>query len=189
MADQRLLLIEDVDDLGRSGDVVRVKPGYARNYLLPRGFGVIASKNALRMQERLQEERQKRAEEDRKEAEKLAELINGTTVSTEVKVDQEGHMYGSVTAVDVCNLVNEEKGCELEKRNIVLAHPIKEVGIYELELRLKEDVPCGITLKVIPEGGELPEPKAEEPEAEAEAEAPAEAADEAPAEEAESSED
>src|SRR5262245_8691147 len=94
----KLLLIEDVEDLGRSGDVVSVKPGYARNFLLPRGHAVRADQHALRMQTRLQEERQKRAILEKQEAEKTAAALEGVTLSTIVKVDHEGHMYGSVSA-------------------------------------------------------------------------------------------
>src|SRR5689334_17894347 len=96
----KLLLMKDVEELGRSGDVVSVKPGYARNYLLPQGFAVLADKKALKMQARLQEERRKKAVEDKKEAEELAQAIDGVTLTTIVKVDHEGHMYGSVSAHD-----------------------------------------------------------------------------------------
>src|SRR5579872_4257004 len=104
----QLLLVEDVDDLGRSGEIVKVKPGYARNFLLPRKFAVIADKGTLRMQARLQEERAKRAEVDKKEAEELALTINGKEVSILVKVDPEGHMYGSVSAHDIAHLFEKE---------------------------------------------------------------------------------
>lgn len=171
MADQKLLLLKDVDDLGRKGDVVKVRAGYARNFLLPRQLGVHASSHALRLQERLQEERRKQAEEDRKESEQLAMSLTGVILSTEVKVDPEGHMYGSVSATDICRLIQEEKQLELDKKSIVLPHPIKKTGVHELNLRLKEGVEATVTLKVIPEGGELP---LESSEAEESTEAPAE---------------
>ena len=142
-----LLLIEDVDDLGRSGDVVTVKPGYARNFLLPQKKAVVADKFTLRMQARLQEERAKRAAVDRKDAEVLAERISAKVMEITVKVDPEGHMYGSVSALDIVHLF-EEEGISLEKKSVLLAHPIKSLGRHQVSLRLKEGVPASFTLQV-----------------------------------------
>lgn len=149
-----LLLIDDVEDLGRSGDVVKVKSGYARNYLLPKGLGVMADKNALRMQARLQEERLKKAAEDRAEAETLAKNIEGATLTSIVKVDAEGHMYGSVSQLDIVHLMEDQKKVVIEKKNVLLKHPIKVTGIHQIQLRLKEGVETSFILKVISEEGE-----------------------------------
>jgi large subunit ribosomal protein L9 len=143
----QLLLIEDVDDLGRSGDLVSVKPGYARNFLLPQKKAVVADKFTLRMQARLKEERAKRALIDKKDAEILAERIGVMELEITVKVDPEGHMYGSVSAIDIVKLF-ENEGIELEKRNVVLPHPIKEIGDHKVQLKLKEGVPAAFSLKV-----------------------------------------
>jgi large subunit ribosomal protein L9 len=147
----KLLLIEDVENIGRSGDIVKVKPGFARNYLLPQGFAVVADNRALRMQARLQEERLKKAVEDKKESESLAEHMKGMTITKTVKVDHEGHMYGSVTAIEIVHQVKDEHGIELEKRFVQLKHPIKEVGVFTIPLKLKEGVQAELTLKVVPE--------------------------------------
>lgn len=144
----QLLLIEDVDDLGRSGDVVSVKPGYARNFLVPQKKAVVADKFTLRLQARLKEERAKRAEIDKKDAEFLAERISGTVLEITVKVDPEGHMYGSVTTTDIARLFQENQGIIIEKRNVLLAHPIKAIGDHTINLRLKEGVPASFTLTV-----------------------------------------
>jgi len=143
----QLLLIEDVDDLGRSGDIVSVKPGYSRNFLLPQKKAVIADKYTLRLQAKLKEERAKLAEVDRKEAEEMAQKIEGMVLSIEVKVDPDGHMYGSVSALDIARLF-EQEGFKIERRNVVLAHPIKTLGIHPVSLKLKEGVPAHATLKV-----------------------------------------
>ncbi len=149
MANQ-LLLIKDVEDLGRSGDLVKVRPGYARNFLLPQQKAVIADKRTLRMQARLKEERAKQAEIDKKDAEILAQKINGMELTITVKVDPEGHMYGSVGAVDITRLF-EEKGYTLEKRNVVLPQPIKALGVHNISLKLKEGVPAACTLTIVAE--------------------------------------
>jgi large subunit ribosomal protein L9 len=144
---QQLLLIEDVDDLGRSGDVVTVKPGYARNFLIPQKKAVVMSKLALRMRARLVEERKKQAAVDFAEAEALASRLSSLSFGIEVKVDPEGKLYGSVTAVDVVKIL-EKEGVEIEKRSVVLAHPIKELGDHTIKLKLKEGVLASFVLSI-----------------------------------------
>lgn len=159
---QNLLLIEDVDGLGRSGDVVSVKPGYARNFILPQKKGVVAKAHTLRMQERLREERAKQAAVDKKDAEELAKRLEGTTVTIEVKVDPEGNLYGSVSTADISHLL-EKQGYAMDKKFIQLAKPIKELGTFPISLKLKEGVPVTINLVVMGEGGIMAkkkEPKA-----------------------------
>lgn len=151
----KLLLIEDVDDLGRSGDIVSVKEGYARNFLLPKKFGIFADKNALRRQAELQEARRKKAVADKAESDELAKALEVLVLSAEVKVDPEGHMYGSVTHQDILKLLHEQHGIELEKKFIVQKQPIKQTGTHRIELKLKEGVPAFFTLKINPEGVDL----------------------------------
>ncbi len=153
-----LLLIEDVEDLGRSGDVVKVKPGFARNFLLPRGLAVSADKNALRMQERLKEERKKKAAEDKIEAESLGKEIEVITLTAIVKVDQDGHMYGSVSALDIVHLLKDQKNIELDKRSVILKHPIKTTGTHKIDLKLKEGITSSLSLNVMSEEGTGQEP-------------------------------
>jgi large subunit ribosomal protein L9 len=149
----KLLLIEDVETLGRSGEIVSVKPGYARNFLLPQGLAVIANKQALRQQERLKEERQKKAIADREESEGIAAQIEGITLTTVVKVDHEGHMYGSVTAHEIVHLLQEQNNIHLDKKNIQLKHPIKTTGVHSIPVKLNEGVTAAFNLKVMSEEG------------------------------------
>ncbi len=147
----KLLLIEDVETLGRSGEIVSVRPGYARNYLLPHRFAVVADKQALRQQERLKEERQKQALIDRQESEEMAAHLEGVALVTVVKVDHEGHMYGSVTANEIVHLLQEQRQIELEKKSIQLKHPIKTTGAHTISVKLKEDITTSFSLKVMSE--------------------------------------
>ncbi len=117
---QQLLLLQDVVKLGRKGDVVTAKPGFIRNFLLPKQKAVIASKGTLRMRERLQEERAVQAVSDKEESVKLAGVINGKSLSVEVKIDGAGHLYGSVSAGDIVRILSEE-GVDIEKQHVVLA--------------------------------------------------------------------
>ncbi len=147
----QLLLLEDVEDLGRSGDLVKVKPGYARNFLLPQKKAVVADTFTLRLQVKLQEERLKQAAADKVESESLAKRLDGLVLSIEVKVDPDGHMYGSVAAHDIVSLC-EKENIKLEKRHVVLPHPIKTLGAHPVTFKLKEGIPAKITLHVIKEG-------------------------------------
>ena len=147
---QKILLLEDVENVGRKGEVAAVKPGYAFNYLIPQGFALVANRTALRRQAKLQEERRIRAEQERKESLELASRLEGETVEIEVKVDHEGHMYGSVSALDIIRHVKLKTGIDLEKKMIPLKHPIKEVGIFDLGIRFKEEVTAQIHVKIYP---------------------------------------
>lgn len=148
---QQLLLLEDVEALGKKGEIVSAKPGYVRNFLLPQGLAIIASPNTLRKQERLREERAKQAVVDRKESEELAMQIEGVSLEIRVKVDPEGHMYGSVSAADIAHLF-QEKGLPVEKKFVQLTKPIKETGVHKIALKLKEGVSLSCNLQIIPEG-------------------------------------
>lgn len=145
-----LLLVKDVEDLGRSGEVVSVKAGYARNFLVPSELAVIAGEHTLRMQKQLQQERALRAVQDSKEAEELAKLIEKLTLETHVKVDPEGKMYGSVSAQDIVLLL-EEHGIKLDRKNVQLKASIKDTGSYTINFKLKENVPANCKLEIIPE--------------------------------------
>lgn len=171
-----LLLTEDVDALGRKGEIVKVKPGYARNFLLPRKMAFMATKNALRRQAALQEERAKQAVIDKKDSEALALKLKEINLETTVKVDPQGHMYGSVSALDLHKMLESEHGIVLGKRDILLKHPLKKVGTYTVNVRLKEDVEATFGIKINGEGYVEPEP------------VPQPVAEEAPKEEAPSEE-
>jgi|ERR1700722_10114651 len=158
---QQLLLLEDVDGLGRSGDVVTAKPGFIRNFLLPQKKAVTADKRTLKMQIRLKEEREKRAVIDRDEAEKFAAKMQGLIITSEVKVDPEGKMYGSVTTHDISRLM-QERGYAVERKNVLIPHPLKTLGAHTVNIKLKEGVLATFTLEIQPEGGPLPLKKPEE---------------------------
>ncbi len=148
---QQLLLLQDVDALGKKGEIVSAKPGYVRNFLLPKGFAIIATPHTLRKAERLKQERAEQAIIDRKESEELAIQIEGTSLETHVKVDPEGHMYGSVSALDIAKLF-QEKGLPIERKSIQVTKPIKETGKHKILIKLKEEVMATCELFIIPEG-------------------------------------
>lgn len=143
----QLLLLDDVDNVGRSGDLVAVRPGFARNFLLPQKKAVVADKYTLKLQAKLKEERAKKAEVDKKDALLIAERIAPMELTMVVKVDPDGHMYGSVAAVDIVKLLEGEK-IHIERRNVALQQPIKDLGVHTIQLKLKEGIPASFRLKL-----------------------------------------
>ena len=152
---QQYLLIEDVEDVGRSGELISAKPGFARNYLFPQSKAILASEHTLRMQTKLQAERAEKAAVERKEAEALSAKFQGMVLTISVKVDPEGNMYGSVGASDIIELFAKE-GIQIERRNVGMNKPIKQVGDHQLTLKLKEGVTCGYTLHIVGELAQRP---------------------------------
>ncbi|MBI3508159.1 MAG: 50S ribosomal protein L9 [Chlamydiia bacterium] len=148
---QQLLLLQDVEALGKKGEIVSARPGYIRNFLLPQGLAVIASPHTLRAQEKLRTERAKQAVIDKQESELLAQKMVGIVLEIRVKVDPEGHMYGSVSASDVVQLF-KERDLPIERKNVQLTRPLKVTGVHDLSLRLKEGVTVQCKLHIIPEG-------------------------------------
>ncbi len=158
----QLLLLEDIQNVGRKGDLVKVKPGYARNFLLPQRKALVADKSVVKIQARLKEERAKQSIIDKKASEEVAEKLKHLVITHEVKVDSDGHMYGSVTAKNIVEFLAEEK-IEIERRMVSIEHSIKQLGTHTINLKLKEGVEARFNLKVIPEGGVEIQPKVEAP--------------------------
>ncbi|OGN61826.1 MAG: 50S ribosomal protein L9 [Chlamydiae bacterium RIFCSPHIGHO2_12_FULL_27_8] len=147
---QKLLLIKDVEDLGKSGEVVAVKAGFARNFLIPNQFAEYANRNVLRKQQKLQEERKIISSQLREESLKLKEELEKLSLSIKVKVDPDGKMYGSVFHPEILDLL-EKENVSLTKRNIALRKPIKEIGEFEIPIKLKEEVNATLKLKIVPD--------------------------------------
>ena len=147
-----VVLKEDIDNLGHMGDVVKVKDGYARNYLLPRGLVVLADKKNLKALEHEQRMIAQRRERLTKEAHGISETLSRVSLKFAVKVGEEGRLFGSVTNMDIEKAL-KEKGFEVERRRIVLQDPIKQVGDYEVPIRLRPEVMPRIKVRVVSEDG------------------------------------
>ncbi|MYG81734.1 MAG: 50S ribosomal protein L9 [Gemmatimonadetes bacterium] len=141
----RLILREAVEHLGGPGDLVRVKPGYARNYLIPQGLAYRATEANVR---RIEEERRIREEQARRaylEANRQASRLEGVTLHFTARASEEGTLFGSVTARDILERAEEaELGFELDKRSIELDEPIKSLGEHVVQVRL----PAGVETEV-----------------------------------------
>ena len=142
-----LVLLERVESLGRMGDVVTVKPGYARNYLLPQGKALRATKDNLRSFEARRADLEARNIERRNQAEGVAEDMRGLSVMVIRRASEMGHLYGSVTVRDIAEAA-EEAGVFVDRRQIRLARPIKELGLHEVTVQLHPEVTVSITANI-----------------------------------------
>jgi large subunit ribosomal protein L9 len=172
-----VLLKEDVDNLGNRGQVVRVRSGYGRNYLLPQGLAIKASAGNKRMIEEQQRILAKREQRERASAQGESAKLDGLELRFDRRVGEHGLLYGSVTALDIVEEL-KKLGYTVERRKISLRDHIKEVGVYDVTIKLHRDVTPTIKVKVRKEGEE------EKPVVE---QAPEQAMDAEPAAEASSS--
>ena len=141
----KVILRQDFESLGKIGDLIDVKDGYARNYLIPRNIAYLATESSLRMLEEEKKQSAKRLEKEKKEAEGLAGELAKLSITIKMKVGEDEKLFGSVTSQMIADAV-AEKGMTLDKRNIELEDSIKSLGIYDVPVRLKGGV--NATLKV-----------------------------------------
>lgn len=145
----KLILTSEVTGLGSAGDVVEVKNGYARNYLIPQGFAVAWSRGGEKQVEQIKSARTARELATLEEAQSLKSRLEQTPVKLTVKAGKEGRLFGSVTTADVAAAVSAAGLGELDKRTIELTSPIKSVGQHEATARLRDEVVAAITLQVV----------------------------------------
>jgi len=146
MAMMELLLREDVDNLGARGELVKVRAGYGRNYLLPHGKAVQATAANVKQIEQQRKALLKKTAAERATAEGQAAFLKDMTLEFARKVGEHGILYGSVTSMDIAEAI-AAKGFEIDRRRIQLADPIKEVGEYEVPVKLHREV--GAAVKVV----------------------------------------
>jgi len=152
MGHKQVLLREDIDNLGARGEIVRVKSGYARNYLLPRALAVEATTSNVKQIEGERAALLKREAKERSSAEGQADQLRSLTLKFERKVGEAGVLYGSVTSMDVANALKEQ-GYEIDRRKIALREPIKRFGSYTVPVRLHREVTVELPVSVLGEGG------------------------------------
>jgi large subunit ribosomal protein L9 len=146
----KVILREDVPNLGRSGELVNVKPGYGRNYLLPRKLAVLANEANVRQLEHDRAVISARQAKLRGNAEEQAKRINAVAVTIARKVGEQEKLFGSVTALDIAEAL-ASKGQKVDRRHIHLPEPIKTTGTHQVEIRLHREVIAQIRVDVVPE--------------------------------------
>jgi large subunit ribosomal protein L9 len=151
MAHTKILLRQDVDDLGARGEIVRVRAGYARNYLLPRKLAVEATANNVKQIEQERAALLKNEATDRATAEGQAEQLAKLVLEFKRKAGEQGALYGSVTSMDIAEAL-KERGYEIDRHRLHLREPIKRLGEFTVPLRLHREVSIDLQVKVVPEG-------------------------------------
>ncbi|HYO97521.1 MAG TPA: 50S ribosomal protein L9 [Polyangiaceae bacterium] len=144
----KVLLQSDVESLGSGGEVVRVRAGYARNFLLPRGLAMVATAGNLKRVDELKRAAQSRAKQEREKAQAAAGTLSALSLTIQRAVGEEGKMYGSVTSKDIEEAV-ERAGASVERRRIQLPDPIRQLGSYSVPVKLHGDVVATLKVEVV----------------------------------------
>lgn len=153
MASTTILLREDIDELGGRGEIVKVRAGYARNYLLPKGLASLATKGNVKQIEQERAALLKKAAVEKATAESQREQMGVIELNFERQAGEHGTLFGSVTSMDIADAL-QQKGYEVDRRKIVLRHPIKETGDYTVKVRLHREVLLDVPVHVTAVGGE-----------------------------------
>ena len=146
----KLILTQEVTGLGSAGDIVEVKGGYARNYLLPRGLAIVATRGAEKQVESLRRARAARDVRSHEEAETVAARLSGLTVTLPARSGEGGRLFGRITTADVAAAVTAAGGPELDRRRIELPSSIKTTGQHTVTVRMHAEVSAPLTIEVVP---------------------------------------
>jgi large subunit ribosomal protein L9 len=144
-----LLLADDVETLGKRGEIVRVKPGYARNFLLPNGLATLATEANKRAVVRHQENLEKLFQQRLKDMQVRADAISKYSVTLEANANDEGHLYGSIMAPDISKAL-KAAGYQVEPDHVRLEGPLKELGMYTVKIQLHSDIKTEVKVWVVP---------------------------------------
>ena len=147
----RIVLRADVDTLGNKGDLLEVSDGYARNYLVPRGLAIRATKGVVKQAEAMRRSRAARDARDREAAQGVADQLTGRRIEIKARAGEGGKLFGSVTAADVAAALQAQAGVEIDRRDLRLGEPLKELGAAEVPLRLHPDVEAVLAVDVVAE--------------------------------------
>ena len=146
----KVILLKDIETLGSAGEVVQVKSGFARNFLIPRNEALIATDTNVAQFESRRKEHEAGAERERRVFEVVAKKLESDSLTAQVKVGEEDRLFGSVTVQNIAELL-EEKGYEVDRRAIHLEDAIRDLGVYNIEVRLHPEVTATVKLWVVKE--------------------------------------
>lgn len=145
----KIVLRADVDTLGKKGDLLEVAPGYARNYLVPRGLAMFATKGVEKQAASMRRSREVRDTRDREAAQTLAAKLASSPVQVGARAGEGGKLFGSVTASDIAEAIESGSGVAIDRRKINLAEPLKALGPAEVEITLHADVKVAVMIEVV----------------------------------------
>ncbi|MBA3882699.1 MAG: 50S ribosomal protein L9 [Chthoniobacterales bacterium] len=160
MPSTQIILTENIPGLGAEADVVKVRRGFARNFLLPQGKAYEVTKSTMRKLDMLKAKRAEREAKELNEAEEIARRIGKSKMIFTLETGESGKAFGSVTANDIAMRLKNEVGADIERHRIVLEHPIKSTGEHEISIKLHSDVTA--TMKFTVKSASEPKPEAEE---------------------------
>ena len=146
----KLILTQEVDGLGAPGDIVEVKDGYGRNYLIPRGLGARWTRGAEKTIDQIKAARSARAVRDADHAGEVKAKLETATVDVKVRSGAGGRLFGAVTTAEIASALSEASGEGVDKRTIVVTNPIKSLGAHEVSVKLTDGVSAKVSLNVIP---------------------------------------
>ncbi|HET8961399.1 50S ribosomal protein L9 [Nocardioides sp.] len=146
----KLILTQEVTGLGAPGDVVEVKDGYGRNYLVPRGVAIRWTRGAEKTVESIKAARGARSVRDHDHAEEIRTKLEAEPVSIKVRAGEGGRLFGAVTVTEIADALAATSGEQVDKRTIAVEHPIKSLGAHEVTVKLHDEVSATVALNVIP---------------------------------------
>ena len=162
----KVLLVQDVDNLGYAGDVKEVANGYGRNYLIPQQMAILATPGALKQAETIRKAAEKHRAQQTADAQAVANQLSGLELVFERRAGETEKLYGSVTSADIVEAIEEKTAIEVDRRKVALPEPIRTLGEQEVAIKLMIDVSTDIKVFVVPEGGVLERERLEEPDEE-----------------------
>ena len=145
----KVVLRDDVDGVGRRGDIVEVSGGFARNFLLPASKAIVATPGVEAQAAAMRRARDLRATTDRASADTVAETLRSARITIEARAGAEGRLFGSVTAADVADALKAKTGADVDRRRIILGEPIRSVGTHSVTVRLHSDVELSLDVEVV----------------------------------------
>ena len=146
----KLILTQEIDGLGAPGDVVEVKDGYGRNYLVPRGLAMRWTRGGEKTIESIKKARVSRAVRDQDHAEQIKAKLEANAVPVQVRAGTGGRLFGAVTTAEIAGALADVSGEQVDKRTIVVTQPIKTLGAHEVSIRLHDEVSATVALNVVP---------------------------------------
>ncbi len=159
----KVLLLRDHAKLGKAGTIKNVADGYARNFLIPRGLAVLATGGALKQAETIRKAEDKRQAQLFAEAQAVANQLTGTTLIFRTLAGETGKLYGSITAHDITQAIQREKGIEVDKRKVELREPLRTLGTHTVPIRLAADLAPEVTVVIEPTEAPAGEAEAAQP--------------------------
>jgi len=147
-----ILLKQDVENLGSAGEIVKVKDGFARNYLIPRGLAMPATPGLRKQADQIKQAAERRRLRELKTAQDLADRISQITLTFRAKAGESGRLYGSITSAAIAEKLGEELGTEIDRRDLRMEHSLRELGEHEVTIHLAQNVNATFKVIVEPEG-------------------------------------